>query len=348
MLAIDGSYGEGGGQILRTALSLSCITNEPFRIFNIRKGRKKPGLMPQHLACIHAMRQISNARTRGDSIGSQELLFEPTALQSGRYVFNIVTAGSTSLLLQAVLLPLVFSKAPSSVTVKGGTHVPFSPPFDYLNEVFFPSLTRLGIEVKAEIISYGFYPRGGGEVRVGINPLKNIQTLNLHFTDKVMSVSGISAVANLPLAIAERQRKAALAELAYHGFSAKIDVSSVSSPGQGTFVFIKTEANTCKAGFCSLGERGKKAEVVGSSAARDFLQFYSTRTCLDRHLADQLIMYLAFAEGTSCFTTDCITKHLVSNLWTVKKFISLDYEIEGSLKSPGKVTITGSGRSLYS
>src|SRR4030066_1037453 len=175
MIEIDGSFGEGGGQVLRTSLSLSCLLNKPFRIFNIRKKRKKPGLMPQHLMGIRSLKLISNARVTGDSQGSIELLFEPGEVKAGDYFFDIGTAGSTSLLLQAIILPLIFANNTSSLTLKGGTHVPFSPPFHYISGVFIPILNKLGIEVGAKIESYGFYPKGGGKVRVEIMPSGRIK-----------------------------------------------------------------------------------------------------------------------------------------------------------------------------
>src|SRR4030066_2302581 len=165
MIEIDGSFGEGGGQILRTSLSLSCLLKRHLRIFNIRRRRKKPGLMPQHLMGIRSLKLISNARVSGDSQGSIELLFEPGEVKAGDYFFDIGTAGSTSLLLQAILPPLIFAEHKSSLTLKGGTHVPFSPPFHYISKVFIPIMNKLGIKVKAAIESYGFYPKGGGKVR---------------------------------------------------------------------------------------------------------------------------------------------------------------------------------------
>src|SRR4030042_333415 len=339
MIEIDGSFGEGGGQILRTSLSLSCLLNKPFRIFNIRKKRKKPGLMPQHLMGIRSLKLISNARVDGDSQGSTELLFAPGEVKAGDYFFDIGTAGSTSLLLQAILPPLIFANNRSSLTLKGGTHVPFSPPFHYISEVFIPILKKFGITAEATIESYGFYPKGGGKVHVEIRPADKIEAANYLERGQITKVYGLSGVGNLPFSIAERQKNAALAILISQGINAEIETISVSTPGQGTFMFLEAATENCLAGFSSLGERGKKAELVGEEAAKKFLDYYSTSACLDRHLADQIVFYLGVAKGESSFTTAEISNHLLTNLWVLKEFLGIQYAVEGEIGKPGKVTI---------
>jgi RNA 3'-terminal phosphate cyclase (ATP) len=341
MLEIDGSFGEGGGQVLRTSLSLSCLLTKPFRLFNIRRSRKKPGLMPQHLTGIRSLKLISNARVDGDFQGSTELVFEPGEVKAGDYFFDIGTAGSISLLIQAILPPLIFAKNRSSLTLKGGTHVPFSPPFHYISEVFIPTLNRLGIEVKTTIESYGFYPKGGGKVHVEIQPADAIEPANCLERGELRKVHGLSGVGNLPLSIAERQKNAARAILVSQGINAEIEAISVSTPGQGTFMFLKAEIEDCLAGFSSLGERGKKAELVGEEAAKNFLNYNSASACFDHHLADQIVLYLAVAKGESSFTTAEISGHLLTNLWVIEKFLGTCYSVEGEIGRPGKVTIEG-------
>lgn len=348
MLEIDGSYGEAGGQILRTALSLSSLLKHPFRMFNIRKGRRKPGLRPQHLMCIRALAQISHARVQGESEGSTEIIFDPSDVKSGDYIFDIGTAGSVNLLLQAILPPLIFSKKRSSVVLTGGTHVPFSPSFHYINEVFIPMLYLIGIKIDARIDLYGFYPKGGGKINAYINPSRDIQKLRLLNRGGFKTIRIISGVANLPVGIAERQRNAALKTLARHGLSPESETLSVPAFGSGTFIFIKSETGNCIAGFSSLGERGKKAELVGEEAAIDFLGYQSSSACIDSHLADQIVPYLAFAGGESSFTTSRLTNHLLTNLWVIEKFTGSKYAIEGEPGMPGKVMLTGKSLSLYS
>jgi RNA 3'-terminal phosphate cyclase (ATP) len=343
MIEIDGSYGEAGGQILRTALSLSCVLEKPFRMFNIRKGRSKSGLMPQHLMCVRALAKICGASVRGDEAGSMELIFIPSNPRPGDYEFDIGTAGSTSLLLQAVLPPLVFSKKKSSVTLKGGTHVPFSPPFHYISEVFVPTLRRLGIGLNISVESFGFYPKGGGKIRVEVLPSSGVKAVDLTTRGEIEKITGISGVVHLPLSIAERQKNAAIETLSGHALRAEIDLLSADSFGPGTFVFLKAEAAGCSAGFSSLGERGKRAEAVGREAAEELIGYYYTGACLDHHLADQIVLYLAFADGPSSFTTSRVTGHLITNLWATEKFTGLQYSIEGEKGKPGNVDLTPSG-----
>jgi RNA 3'-terminal phosphate cyclase (ATP) len=339
MLEIDGSFGEGGGQVLRTSLSLSCLLNKPFRIFNIRIKRKKPGLMPQHLMGIRALKLISNARVKGDAKSSTELIFEPEEVKAGDYLFDIGTAGSTSLLLQTIILPLIFAKSRSSLSLIGGTHVPFSPPFHYISEVFIPILKKLGISIETRIESYGFYPKGGGKVRVETIPSGKIKGMRFLERGEIKKLRGISGVGNLPLSIAERQKDAALKILASEGLKAEIETLSVLTPGQGTFMFLGAETDYCIAGFSSLGERGKRAELVGEETAKKFLSYYSTPPCLDHHMADQIVLYLAIAQGESSFTTSEISNHLLTNLWAIDKFLGIQYVIEGEIGKPGRVTI---------
>jgi RNA 3'-terminal phosphate cyclase (ATP) len=339
MLEIDGSFGEGGGQVLRTSLGLSCLLNKPFRIFNIRIKRKKPGLMPQHLMGIRALKLISNARVRGDAKGSTELIFEPEEVKAGDYLFDIGTAGSTSLLLQTIILPLIFAKSRSSLSLIGGTHVPFSPLFHYISEVFVPILKKLGIRIETKIESYGFYPKGGGKVRVEIIPSGKIKGMSFLDRGEIKKLRGISGVGNLPLSIAERQKDAALKNLTSEGLKAEIETLSVLTPGQGTFMFLGAETDYCLAGFSSLGERGKRAELVGEEVAKNFLSYYSTSSCLDYHMADQIVLYLAIAQEESSFTTSEISDHLLTNLWVIDKFLGIQYVIEGEIGKPGRVTI---------
>jgi RNA 3'-terminal phosphate cyclase (ATP) len=387
MIEIDGSYGEGGGQILRTALSLSCLFKKPFRIFNIRKARKKPGLMPQHLTCVRAAQLLSNAEVKGDQTGSIELLFLPREVKGGDFFFDIGTAGSTSLVLQTLIPAIVFSKITnnppfppflkggergllkekSTITLKGGTHVPFSPCFHYLAGVFANFLKKIGIEISLTIESYGFYPKGGGKVRAEIFPAKHVKPLNVMERGNILRLNGYSGVGNLPLSIAERQKKA-LVERIYSSniaipFQSSIDngqhppqspldkgglrgvcpvdieLLSVPTPGQGTFIFLQSESENSIAGFTSLGERGKRAEAVGEDAAMEFLQFYSTDAALDPHISDQIVLYLSICKKESEFTTSCITQHLMTNLWVIGLFHGYRYSIEGEIGRPGIVRI---------
>lgn len=362
MIEIDGSYREGGGQILRTALSLSCLFQKPFRIFNIRKGRKKPGLMPQHLTSVRAAQLLSGAEVTGDKVGSTELLFSPGETKGGDFFFDIGTAGSTSLVLQTLIPAVVFS-APfgkggqrwsnyagyklqnnkSTITLKGGTHVPFSPSFDYLSKSFVPFLKMIGIEIQLSISSYGFYPKGGGKIRADIHPAQSTKPLEVMTRGKISAISGYSGVGNLPISIAERQRDTMTEVILSHITDLQcrpsIELLDVPTPGQGTFVFLQSESEYAVAGFTSLGKRGKKAEIVGEEAAEEFIRYYSTGAALDPHMADQIVLYLSICKEESGFTTSSITEHLITNLWVISLFREYQYSIEGEVGQAGLVRI---------
>jgi RNA 3'-terminal phosphate cyclase (ATP) len=343
MIEIDGSIGEGGGQVLRTALSLSCLLSQPFRITGIRRNRKRPGLMPQHLVAVRAAAQISEAEVHGDSLRSMTLTFHPRRVRGGTFFFDIGTAGSTMLVLQTLIPPLALGDSKSAVILKGGTHVPFSPSFDYVRSVFLPLLARLRIEVRVEIESYGFYPRGGGNVRAEVMTTRESGTLILIERGEILRLSGASAVANLPMSIAERQRDALVGRVR----SAATDlvpapgvaVASVRSPGQGTFAFLRAEAEHSIAGFTALGARGKRAEQVGEEAADAFIRYASTGAALDEHLADQIVLYLAMGGGRSDFTTSVVTQHLLTNLQVIGLFKDFPHAVEGEVGMPGRVKI---------
>lgn len=343
MIAIDGSRGEGGGQILRTALSLSCLFREPFRIYNVRKGRPKPGLMPQHLAAVEAARRISAGQVSGDRPGSAELVFSPGAVAGGEIVLDIGTAGSTVLVLQTIVPALLIASGESEVVLSGGTHVPFSPSYHYAAGVFAPALRRLGLDIRLSIESYGFYPRGGGRIRARLLPAVAIAPLRAVERGRLLAVTGESGVGNLPAAIAERQKDAALAKvrpaIRDSGVAADVRTVSVPSPGQGTFLFLAAESEGAVAGFCALGARGKRAERVGEEAANAFLDHDATGAALDPHLADQLVPYLAMSGGESVFTTSRVTPHLLTNLWAVGLFRPFRCDVEGELGKPGRVRI---------
>lgn len=339
MVEIDGTIGEGGGQILRSALSLAATLGIPFLIRGIRKNRDRPGLMPQHLAAVRAMKEICRAKVTGDEIASSVLSFYPGWVKPGSYRFDIGTAGSTSLLLQTLILPLIFAGGPSSLSLGGGTHVPFSPSFEYIRYIFIPLLSKLGIAVDADIERYGFYPRGGGKVRVRIAPGGEPRGIRLEDRGAVTSVSGISAVGNLPLGIAERQMRAAEKLVLNRGITVQITSAAVPAVGRGSFVFLCAESASNAAGFTALGAPGKPAEKVGEEAGRELLDYHRSSQCLDPHLADQVLIYLSLATTPSHLTTTCLSRHLFTNLELIKMFVPVDVEVAGAVGSPGSIVI---------
>lgn len=343
MIRIDGSYGEGGGQILRTALGLSCLFGKTFRIENIRRGRKQPGLMPQHLAAVRAAQLLSGASVSGDNPGSLDLTFSPGPVKGGEIRIDIGTAGSTLLVLQTLLPALAFSGQRASVILTGGTHVPFSPSYHYVAGVLLPVLKGLGIDVNLSIDTYGFYPKGGGKIRAEVAPLKTVRALQSVERGRMRRLTGLSGTQNLPISIAERQRDALLKKLSCHipDTTASVGVTEAPGRGQGTFVFIMAETEHSFAGFTALGERGKPAEAVGEEAAGELLGYVTSGAALDRHLPDQLVPFLALCSEESVFTTASVIRHLLTNLWAVRLFHPCRYEVTGNIGEPGTVRMRG-------
>ena len=343
MIRIDGSFGEGGGQIISTALALSCITGRPFEIYNIRKGRKKPGLMPQHLTDVRAAKAISGAVVMGDELGSARLSFSPGKVRGGEYCFDVSelkgSAGSVSLVIQSIIPPLALAGKGSRLVIEGGTHVEWSPTFHYLRDVLFPFLSKIGIDASLEIERWGWYPQGGGSVCVHIRPAKRLSPIEMSERGELARIRALSVVSNLPISIAERQRERGLFLLREEGLDADIEIVEAPSPGKGTLFFILAEFDNIRAGFSALGAIGKRAEQVAEEAARDLLDFLGSEGALDPHLADQVIPYLALAEGSSTITTSKITRHLLTNIWVTRKFLPVRAEIEGREGSFGRVRI---------
>lgn len=348
MITIDGSYGEGGGQILRTSLTLAVVTGKPLKMVNIRAGRKNPGLAAQHLTAVLAVAAVCDAHLEGAHLGSQTLTFVPRSpLQAGSYFWDVAaarkggSAGSTSLILQTVLLPLALAKGRSQITLKGGTHVPWSPPYHFLEKVYLPTLVRLGVEARADIERWGWYPIGRGSVIIQIKEATSrplLKPIDLDERGEFLRLSGLSALSNLPEHIAERQRDRALKVLRREGFEPDIRIEEGKSLGRGTMVFLWAEFENGVAGFTALGALGKPAEKVAEEACQAFLEYYRSGATLDKHLADQLILPLALADGHSTFTTCQITQHLITNIWVVERFMDIDYQVEGSEGEKGRVS----------
>ena len=340
-VSIDGSHGEGGGQILRTALSLSALLKAPFEIHHIRARRKKPGLAPQHLMAVKAVADITSAQVQGAEIGSDKFVFRPREIKAGDYRFDIGTAGSTGLVLQAVLPALAFADTPSKVTITGGTHVPWSPSFQYLRDVFVPSLSELGPNVSLEIRKWGWFPKGGGEIGATIHPCIRIAPMERRDRGKLMELRVFSAASRLPLSIAERQRDQALKVLARHGYpSAHGEAVHVSSASPGTVVFIKAGFRQGRAGFTSLGRKGMPAEKIAEETCEKYFELMASDGVFDKYLPDQLVLYLSLAQGRSCVALQEITRHLETNIWVIQQFLPMTCRIDRERR---KLTVDGIG-----
>jgi RNA 3'-phosphate cyclase len=344
MIEIDGAQGEGGGQVLRTALSLSVITQQPTRITNIRQRRSNPGLQPQHLACVDAAAAISRAQVEGARRGSQEISFWPGEVRTGRYRFEIQTAGSTSLVLQTIILPLSQAGSTSSVTITGGTHVPWSPSFHYLEQHWLPLLNWMGYSTSLELLQAGYYPRGGGRIQATIRPCAALQPLQVDTLQAARRLRGISIVSNLDRSIAERQKRQAVLRLLPYFPDLQVKVEQINAPSPGTHVLLKVDdpsASGAPLGGCytALGERGKPAERVADEAIDQIIAFTQTRACVDRFMADQILLPLALLKTPCWYSTDAISEHLLTNAEIIRRFLPVDIRIEGLPGEPGQVSI---------
>jgi RNA 3'-terminal phosphate cyclase (ATP) len=342
-LRIDGSRGEGGGQIVRTALALAVTLGRSVVIRNIRANRPRPGLQPQHLAAVRALAAVGGARVHGAELGSRALEFRPTYLRGGDHRADVAelrgSAGSTTLILQALLLPLVHATAPSRLVLLGGTHVPWSPPFPYVHDVFLPVLRTLGVDASARLLRWGWYPVGGGEVEARVAPAPVLHPFSADEPPPLARIAGISAVSRLPRTIAERQARQARERLATAGVTATIDIvedSSARSPGTFVGLFVPG-----RAGFSALGRRGVPAERIADEAVDALLAFRATRGAVDAHLADQLLPFLAMARGASRFTCEAISSHLRTVAWLLGKMLPVTIELADG--PPACVRVTPHG-----
>jgi RNA 3'-terminal phosphate cyclase (ATP) len=339
MIAIDGSLGEGGGQVLRTALTLSVITGTPVRVTNIRAGRPKSGLRAQHLKAVEAAQAVSNAQVQGASMGSTLLEFQPGSIQPGRFRFDIGTAGSTSLVLQTVFLPLSQTAGPSTITITGGTHVPWSPCFHYLDLHWLSYMHQIGFSAQLTLELAGFFPAGRGSIQANITPAEKIRPLSLMERGVLRRISGLSGVANLSPKIAIRQRDQAYQRLKDLP-SAQIDTIALPARVKGTFLLLLAEFEHTQ--FCTfaLGKRGKPAEQVADEAVDALDAFLASDGAVDHYLADQLLLPLAIADGVSQIRTAKVSGHLTTNAEVIRRFLPVHIEFEGQMGAAGLVHIT--------
>ncbi|MDD2756713.1 MAG: RNA 3'-terminal phosphate cyclase, partial [Methanothrix sp.] len=294
MIEINGSFGEGGGQIVRTAVALSAVTGKPVHITRIRQGRPKPGLAAQHARALRALAEICDARTSGATPGSPEIIFTPGKIRGGRHRIEIGTAGSVTLLMQCLLPALLFADEPSSMQIQGGTDVQWSPAVDYFKYVFLPALSTFGAQVSLEVLQRGYYPRGQGEVLLQVEPAKLKASYMNNNQSTQHAVQGVSHCSNLPEHVAVRQAESAEQTLAQAGFSANIYHEALRLPSLGSGITLWCGYK----GANSLGERGVPAEKVGRRAAEELILELKSPATVDVHLADQLIPYLALAGGS--------------------------------------------------
>jgi RNA 3'-terminal phosphate cyclase (ATP) len=347
VLELDASHGEGGGQVLRCALSLAVVLGRAVALDRVRATRPRPGLQPQHLTVVRALATISDAHVEGDALDSTRLVFAPRGLRAGDHAFDVGairgSAGSVSLLFQALLLPLALAPAPSRLVLGGGTHVPRSPPVHYLDRVFLPAVRSLGIEAEVTLRRWGWFPRGGGEIEASIRPATGLTGLRWEARVSAPEIAGVSAVSRLPLDIAERQRRQALARLRARGIDPQIAlVDDREARGPGTLIFLAATGAGTHAGSTALGRRGVRAETVADEAVDGLLRFLDSGAAVDDHLADQLVPFLALSRGPSTYSCPTPSSHLATVAWLVEQFGAARIAVRDG--PPARVVVTPSPR----
>jgi RNA 3'-terminal phosphate cyclase (ATP) len=328
-IRIDGSYGEGGGQILRTSAALSAITGRPIEITNIRAKRTKPGFQPQHLKAVQAAGEICGATLKGAAVGSQYLLMEPQhEVRPGEYRFDIGTAGATTLVVQAILVPLLLTKQPSRIIVTGGTHNDHAPSADYLEQVLLPALAHAGVRSSFRYSRAGFYPRGGGEIEL---ELSTDGLVGIDFASVARAApTGTVVTSNLPVEVA--QRGANVLQPVVSG----VVTRDLPSPGVGAAAFTSIRG---LAGFTGLGRRGKPMEEVAREAAEPMAEFLAAGADVDEHLADQLVLPLCFSKGPSRYRTWKSSEHLRTVIWVIRQFLDVGLTLEEAEDGTAEIVI---------
>jgi RNA 3'-terminal phosphate cyclase (ATP) len=345
VITIDGSLGEGGGQVLRTSLALSLVTGKPFAIRRIRARRPKPGLMRQHLTAVLAAAEVAGAKVHGASVGSTGLTFVPSAVpQVGRisnpsyseFTFDVGTAGSATLVLQTVLPALVLAEGPSRLCLRGGTHNTYAPPFDFLHKAFLPLLSRMGPQVDAALDCPGFYPAGGGQVTVAIEPAPHLRPIELLERGPVVRRLARAIVSRLPRHIAERELDTLRRRIDWPADC--VAVEDVGSPGPGNVLIVELECRHVTEIFCGFGQRGVRAEAVAEGVAREVQQYLDADVPVGLHLADQLLIPFALARGGR-FRTLAPTEHTRTNIDTLRQFLDVSVSCEEAAPGVWEVAV---------
>ena len=343
MIEIDGSYGEGGGQIVRTSVALAAITGKAVRVYNVRAGRTKPGLHPQHRMAVLAAAEICDAEVKGVEVGSVQFSFTPRIPPQGQaYEFDIGTAGATGLVFQTVFLPLTIHGAEARFSIRGGTHVPHAPPLDYVAGVYLSALRQAGISGRVSYGPAGFYPEGGGVV-LGSAGIGSLSAFALQERGKLRSLTAHIVTSRLPSHVAERGEKVVLDFM--KGIGRKIAIerhdSGELARSTGAAVVLTAECEGGFAGFTSLGERGKPMEKVAEQACDEFMKWWKTGAAVDEHLADQLVLPMSLVPEESRWTTPAVTEHFRTVLWVVEHFLPVSHRIEHPESIPAVITFKG-------
>lgn len=324
MVRIDGSKGEGGGQVLRTSLALSLVTGTPFQMVNIRAGRQKPGLLRQHLTAVKAATEVGAAEVTGAELGSRELTFKPRALAPGNYFFSVGTAGSATLVLQTVLPALMVASGPSTLRLEGGTHNPLAPPFDFLQKAYLPLVKRMGPKVEAVLERHGFFPAGGGKFQVKVEPAP-LKPLVLLERGRVVRRQATALIAMIPFDVAKREL--ATVEQALKWKPTELRTEELKrTQGPGNVLTLEVESEHVTEVFTAFGSRGVRAEEVSGSAAGEVKRYLDAEVPVGEHLCDQLLLLLALAKGGT-FRTLPLDGHAVTQLDTFAHFLDVKVNV---------------------
>jgi RNA 3'-terminal phosphate cyclase (ATP) len=326
MIIIDGSAGEGGGQVLRTSIGLSMVTGKPFRIENIRAGREKPGLLRQHLTAVNAAAEISSAHVDGAAIGSRQLTFAPGKVRAGDYTFSIGSAGSTTLVLQAILPALLVADGASNVTLEGGTHNPSAPPLDFLEKAYCPIVSRLGPEVHVALKSYGFYPAGGGRFVASVVPAETMTAIELNERGAEGRHVAHAVIAAVPADVAKRELELIAQQMHWPPESLRIK-QVPSEHGPGNLVMLEVAHEHVTEVFTSFGQRGIRAEAVAADAIQQAKRYLAANVPVGPCLADQLMIPFALAGG-GAFITQALTGHATTNIGVIQRFLDVTIATE--------------------
>lgn len=329
-LTIDGSFGEGGGQLSRSAMALSAITGQPLHLKNIRARRRKPGLMAQHLTALTAVATVSAGVLEGAALGATEIRFQPGRISGGEYHFEVGTAGSASLVLQALLPVALLADGAVRITINGGTDVRMAPPVDYLRLVYLPWLARMGITASIESVRHGYYPKGNGMIGLAVAPRKQLIPLLAEHPGKLRIIRGIAHASHLPLHIPERMALAARAHLVDLGqvhIETKV-LSDDETSGTGGAMVLVAETEHSLLGAAAVAERGVPAERLGHDAGQFLRTELEAGAAVDVHAADQLLIYTALARSTSRFTVRAVSQHAQTVMWLIEQFLPVRFKVE--------------------
>jgi len=338
LLTIDGSQGEGGGQILRTSLSLAMCLGVPIRIINIRAGRQKPGLLRQHLTCVRAAQEICNAEVIGDELRSSFIEFVPGKIKHGNYRFAIGTAGSTSLVFQTILPALLLAKEVSNIQLEGGTHNQSAPSYEYLRGCFLSAVEKLGVNVEHELIRYGFYPNGGGEWIAKIHPAKNAQRLKILERGEPVARNATTYTAKIPQHVSQRELRQVMKKLKWN--ISEMKTVEVDSFGPGNIISLQMEFANSVEQCESVAERNVRAEKVADKAIQQLQRLINSKAAVGEYLADQLLLPMTLLAGGS-FVTYELSQHVRTNIDVINQFVDSAIEVEKIDESTNKILVKG-------